>query len=41
MASPIKFAHIVLKTTRYGEMVAWWKSFLQGEATRWRRRWTR
>jgi len=32
MASPIKFAHIVLKTTRYGEMVAWWKSFLQGEA---------
>lgn len=32
MASPIKFAHIVLKTTRYGEMVAWWKSFLHGEA---------
>ena len=32
MASPIKFAHIVLKTTRYEEMVSWWKDFLQGEA---------
>ena len=32
MASPIKFAHIVLKTTRYAEMVGWWKDFLQGQA---------
>lgn len=32
VASPIKFAHIVLKTTRYPEMVSWWKDFLQGEA---------
>lgn len=28
MASPIKFAHIVLKTTRYDEMVSWWCDFL-------------
>lgn len=32
MASPVKLAHIVLKTSRYAEMVAWWKDFLQGEA---------
>lgn len=31
MASPIKFAHVVFKTTRYGEMVAWWKEFLEAE----------
>ena len=32
MASPIKFAHVVLKTSRYDEMVAWWKDFLGAEA---------
>jgi catechol-2,3-dioxygenase len=30
MASPIKFAHIVLKTKQYDTMVAWWADFLQG-----------
>jgi catechol-2,3-dioxygenase len=28
MASPIKFAHVVLKTNKYEEMVAWWCEFL-------------
>ena len=28
MASPVKFAHIVLKTQRYREMVEWWCDFL-------------
>lgn len=28
MKSPIKFAHVVLKTTRYDEMLAWWKLVL-------------
>jgi catechol-2,3-dioxygenase len=28
MASPIKFAHVVLKTNKYDEMVAWWCNFL-------------
>jgi len=32
MASPIKFAHIVLKTSRFTEMLDWWKAFLEGEA---------
>ena len=32
MASPIKFAHVVLKTSRYDEMVAWWKDFLGAQA---------
>jgi catechol-2,3-dioxygenase len=32
MASPVKFAHIVLKTSQYSKMVPWWKDFLQGEA---------
>jgi catechol-2,3-dioxygenase len=32
MASPIKFAHIVLKTSRFAEMLDWWKVFLEGEA---------
>jgi catechol-2,3-dioxygenase len=31
MASPIKFAHIVLKTNQYQEMVSWWKNFLEAE----------
>lgn len=31
MASPIKFAHIVLKTSRYAEMVAWWTDFLEAD----------
>ena len=30
MASPIKLAHLVLKTPRYREMVAWWLDFLEG-----------
>lgn len=28
MASPIKFAHVVLKTKQYEEMVSWWCNFL-------------
>lgn len=32
MASPVKFAHIVFKTSQYSEMVSWWKDFLQGQA---------
>jgi catechol-2,3-dioxygenase len=32
MASPVKLAHIVLKTSRYEEMVAWWSDFLEGQA---------
>lgn len=32
MASPVKLAHIVLKTSRYREMVEWWTDFLQGQA---------
>ena len=28
MASPIKFAHVVLKTNKYDEIVAWWCNFL-------------
>lgn len=32
MASPVKFAHVVLKSPRYSEMVAWWKNFLQATA---------
>jgi catechol-2,3-dioxygenase len=32
MASPIKFAHLVLKTRQFPEMVSWWKDFLQAEA---------
>jgi len=35
MASPIKFAHIVLKTSRFAEMLDWWKVFLEGEAHYW------
>ena len=31
MASPIKFAHIVLRTAQYPEMVAWWTDFLEAE----------
>lgn len=31
MASPVKFAHIVLKTTQYSEMVAWWTDFLEAD----------
>ncbi len=31
MASPIKFAHIVLKTTQYQAMVSWWRNFLEAE----------
>ncbi|NDH45125.1 MAG: hypothetical protein EBY04_01945, partial [Actinobacteria bacterium] len=26
--SPIKFAHVVLKTTRYSEMLEWWQLVL-------------
>ena len=29
MASPVKFAHVVLKTSRYDELVAWWSTFLE------------
>lgn len=31
MASPIKFAHVVLRTANYEQTVAWWLDFLQGE----------
>ncbi|HEU4428281.1 MAG TPA: VOC family protein, partial [Myxococcota bacterium] len=27
--APAKFAHIVLRTDRYDEMIAWWKSVLE------------
>jgi catechol-2,3-dioxygenase len=30
MASPIKFAHIVLRTRQYREMIEWWCMFLGG-----------
>lgn len=30
MASPIKFAHVVLKSPRYAEMLEWWLDFLEG-----------
>jgi catechol-2,3-dioxygenase len=29
---PIKLAHVVLRTSRFGESVAWWKNVLQAEA---------
>lgn len=32
MSSPVKLAHIVLKTSQFAEMVSWWKDFLEGEA---------
>jgi catechol-2,3-dioxygenase len=32
MASPIKLAHVVLKTARFAEMVPWWKKFLGATA---------
>lgn len=32
MTSPSKFAHVVLKTSRYQEMLAWWTRFLEAEA---------
>lgn len=32
MSSPVKLAHIVLKTSQFSEMVAWWKDFLEGQA---------
>ena len=32
MPSPVKFAHVVLKTSRFAEMLDWWKYFLEGEA---------
>jgi catechol-2,3-dioxygenase len=32
MASPIKLAHVVLKTARFAEMVLWWKNFLGATA---------
>ncbi|MEN9287244.1 MAG: hypothetical protein RIS39_1236 [Actinomycetota bacterium] len=31
MKRPIKFAHVVLKTTRYEDMLAWWKTVLSAE----------
>ncbi|MFM9084055.1 MAG: VOC family protein [Actinomycetota bacterium] len=32
MTSPVKFAHMVLKTANFTEMVAWWKNFLGATA---------
>lgn len=32
MSSPVKLAHIVLKTSQFTDMVSWWKEFLEGEA---------
>ncbi len=32
MASPIKFAHVVLKTARFAEQLEWWKDFLGATA---------
>ena len=31
MKSPVKLAHIVLKTTRYEDMLAWWKKVLSAD----------
>lgn len=31
MASPIKFAHVVLKTAQYSEMLDWWTDFLEAD----------
>ncbi|MFZ9706851.1 MAG: VOC family protein [Ilumatobacteraceae bacterium] len=31
MKRPIKFAHVVLKTTRYEEMLSWWKKVLSAQ----------
>lgn len=31
MVAPIKFAHLVLRTSRYEEMVAWWRLLLDAE----------
>lgn len=31
MASPIKFAHVVLRTKQYDTMIAWWTDFLEAE----------
>lgn len=32
MSSPVKLAHIVLKTSRYEEMLSWWTDFLRATA---------
>lgn len=32
MASPIKFAHVVLRTGRFQEMLSWWQTVLEAEA---------
>jgi catechol-2,3-dioxygenase len=31
MAPPIKFAHVVLRTSRYEEMIEWWTTALEAE----------
>ena len=31
MASPIKFAHVVLKTAQYQKMLDWWTDFLEAD----------
>lgn len=31
MSRPVKFAHVVLKTTRYEAMLSWWKKVLSAE----------
>lgn len=31
MASPIKFAHVVLRTARFEEMLRWWTTVLQAD----------
>lgn len=32
MTSPVKLAHLVLRTAQFPEMVAWWKNFLVASA---------
>lgn len=29
MASPIKFAHVVFRTSRFDEMIQWWTTVLE------------
>ncbi|MEL0000342.1 MAG: VOC family protein, partial [Acidimicrobiaceae bacterium] len=31
MPSPIKFAHVVLRTARFDEMIAWWTNVLEAD----------
>ena len=32
MPSPIKFAHVVFRTARFDEMLAWWANVLEADS---------